>query len=639
MTNQEKSNSIFKLSSNMETQKKYGLDGANSATFTSNIYDERQTIAKLRSSFEILSNTIGKTLGPYGSTILLEEHDEFPLISKDGKDVFDHIRFNDNVASIILQIVKRSIATQARGVGDGTTSAVVVANKLYQNFIGSLSDPDSLLSKCSPKDIIDINQFIVTKLTKRVEESAKKVDADLSQVAKIAATSFNNDKKVGEFIRDIYLKTGAEGYVTTYIKPHNHLENEVEFIKGFELEGASPVSQEYLMFKDAQNEKVIYDNKPLVFMCDGIMTSSLINTFLNAVIPKYCVVGKGEKPHDILFIANDYDRNVKDFMLALRKRFATPYQQGQGAEMGSFTVIDYSILNPEKKLIFGDLAVALGARVFNSLKETHMDILKDIPSFFGVAERIEISQFSTKIITVEDKYFKDNNKGHLLDDKNALVVEIRNGIDDLEKSSMGDIEEERGLVVMKKRLNRLTSYNSAVIDPGGETLDSRASDERLFEDAILSSRNAIKHGYINGGFLTSSRILRDIEFRSELASEIKEEFHWLYQLDISVDDLVELFFNLLDDSYLEVFRKVLRNANINNEDEINKILDDVLTQNKFYDVKLRKLVNLEENTIINPVNLDIEILKTISNIIMRLVNTPIVVSRGVNRQEEQQKYL
>jgi chaperonin GroEL len=515
----------FKLSSNIEIQKKYGLDGANSATFTSNIYDESQTIAKLRSSFEILSNTVGKTLGPYGSTILLEEHDEFPLISKDGKDVFDHIRFNDNVASIVWQIVKRSISTQARGVGDGTTSAVVVANKLYQNFIESLSNKDSLLSKCSPKDIIDINQFIVTKLTKKIEMSAKKVDADLKQVAKIAATSFNNDTKVGEFIRDIYLKTGADGYITTYIKPHNHLNNEVEFIKGFELDGACPVSQEYLMLKDSQNEKVIYDNKPLIFMCDGVMTSPLINTFLNIVIPKYCAVKKGEKPHDILFIANDYDKNVKDFMLALRKRFAVPYQQNQDMLFGSFTVIDYSLLNPEKKLIFGDLAVAVGARVFNSLKETYTDIMRDVPSFFGVAERVEISQFSTKIIIVEDSHFKENDKQHIIDNKNTLVMEIRKGIDDLERSSMGDIEEERGLVIMKKRLNRLTRYNSAVIDPGGETLDSRASDERLFEDAILSSKNAIKHGYIDGGFLTASRILRDESFRKELTEGINREFH------------------------------------------------------------------------------------------------------------------
>ena len=571
MDSQKDNKSIFKLSKNMETQKKYGLTGANSATFTSNIYDETQTIAKLRAAFEILSNTVGKTLGPYGSAILLEEQEDFPLISKDGKDVFDHIRFNDNVASIVWQIIKRSISVQARGVGDGTTSAVVIANQLYQNFIGSLMDPESLLSKCSPKDIIDINSFIVTRLTDKIEKSARVVDKDLKQVAQIAATSFNNDKKVGEFIRDIYAKTGAEGYVTAYIKPHNHLENEVEFIKGFELEGASPISNDYLMFKDAVNEKVTYANKPLVFMCDGIMTAPLINTFLNTVIPQYCVAKKGERPQDILFIANDYDRNVKDFLLALRKRFATPYQQAQGAEMGSFTAIDYSLLTPEKKLIFGDLAVALGAKVFNASKETHIDILKNIPAYFGTAERIEVSQFSTKIITVEDKYFKEINRDYVIDDKNKLLLDIRNGIDDLEKSSMADIEEERGLVVMKKRLNRLTSYNSAVIDPGGETLDSRASDERLFEDAILSSKNAIKYGYINGGFLTASRTLRDTKFREGLSDEIKKEFPWLFRLDISVDDLIESFFTLLDDSYLEVFRKVLRNANMTNEEEINEI--------------------------------------------------------------------
>jgi chaperonin GroEL len=623
----------------MEIQKKYGLDGQNLSTYTSNIYDETQTIAKLRSSFEILSNTVGKTLGPYGSTILLEEQDEFPLISKDGKDVFDHIRFNDHVANTVYQIIKRSIGTQARGVGDGTTSAVVIANKLYQNFIENLMNPESLLSKCSPKDIIDINQFIVTKLTKKIMSVAKPVDEDMSQVAKIAATSFNNDKKVGELIRDIYLKTGSEGYITTYIKPHNHLENEVEFIRGFELEGASPISPEYLKFMDANNEKVVYDKKPLVFMCDGIMTAPLVNTFLNTIIPNYCVVKKGEKPQDILFIANDYDRNVKEFLLALRKRFAMPYQQNQQVEMGSFTAIDYSILNPEKKLIFNDLATALGAKVFNSVKETHVDILKNVPAYFGTAERIEIGQFSTKIIVPEDKYFIENNREYVVDAKNKLLQEIRDGIEDLEKSSMADIEEERGLVVMKKRLNRLTKYNSAVIDPGGETLDARASDERLFEDAILSSKNAIKYGYINGGFLTSSRVLRDTEFKNNLIKDIIDEFPWLSSLEIDTNELVNSFIDLLDDSYLEVFRKVLRNANIGTEEEIEKIVQSSINDNMFYDVKLRKMVSLEENTIINPVNLDVEILKTISNIIMRLVNTPIVVSRGTNRQEEQQKYL
>ena len=201
----------IKLSSNIAIQKKYGLDGINQSTYTSNIYDEAQTVAKLRSSFEILSNTIGKTMGPYGSTILLEQQEDYPLITKDGKDVFDHIRFNDNVAHLVWTIVKRAIGSQARGVGDGTTSAVVVANKLYQNFIDALSDKDNPLSKLSPKDILDINKYIVAKLKEGIQKRAIKVSDDYDEIAKIAAVSFNNDRKVGEFIRDIYRKTGSEG--------------------------------------------------------------------------------------------------------------------------------------------------------------------------------------------------------------------------------------------------------------------------------------------------------------------------------------------------------------------------------------------------------------------------------------------
>ena len=103
----------------------------------------------------------------------------------------------------------------------------------------------------------------------------------------------------------------------------------------------------------------------------------------------------------------------------------------------------------------------------------------------------------------EDSYFKKNDKQYVLDARDKLLIDIRNSIDDLEKSSTMDIEEERGIEVLKRRLNRLTQYSSAVIDPGGSSLDVRASDERLFEDAILSSKNAIRYGYISGGFLTA----------------------------------------------------------------------------------------------------------------------------------------
>lgn len=629
----------LKLSTNLAIQKKYGLDGFNQSTFTSNIYDEEQTIAKLRSSFEILSNTIGKTMGPYGSTILLEQQEEYPLITKDGKDVFDHIRFNDSVAHIVWSIVKRAVGSQARGVGDGTTSAVVVANKLYQNFIDALKDKDNPLSRLSPKDIVDINKYIVAALKEKIKERAIPVSEDYREIAEIASVSFNNDKKVGEFIRDIYRKTGSEGYITTYIKPHNHLEHEVEFIKGFELEGARPINPEYLAFPDAENEKVVYNEEPLVFMVDGILSTPLINTFLNVVIPQYVLADKGQRPRDILFIANDYDRNVKETLLAMRKRFATPYQQNQKVEIGSFIPIDYSTLTPEKQLIFGDLAIALGARPFNPYKETHVDLLRNPSAYFGVAERVEVGPYSTKIIIPEDEYFEKHDKQHIIDSRNKLLLDIRNGIDELEKSSTMDIEEERGIEVMKRRINRLTQYSSAVIDPAGSSLDARASDERLFEDAILSSKNAIQHGYITGGFLTASRVMANKEFVEGILAGIREEFPWLLNIGVNVDNLTRNFLELLNDSYLEVYRKVLRNADVLTEDEIGNIVLKCINEDKFYNIKEREMLPIEETKIINPVNLDLEILETISNIIILLINTQVVVSRGSNRTEEGQRYL
>lgn len=461
----------------------------------------------------------------------------------------------------------------------------------------------------------------------------------MDEVAKIASVSFNNDKEVGEFIRDIYKKTGVDGYITTFIRPHNHLENEVELIKGFELDGSAPISQEYLTFMDSQNDKIVYNDKPLVFMSNGILTTSLVNSFLNPIITKYCISIGGNKPQDILFIANDYDKGVKEFLMGLRKRLATPYQQGQGASIGSFTPIDFSTIDPEKRLLFEDLAVALGVKVFDPNKETVQDLLANSHRYFGTADRIEVGAYSTRIITPDDEYFISEGKETIVDRKNMLISEIRAGIEDLEKSSIADDEEDRGLIVMKKRLNRLTSYNSAVIDPGGPTLDHRISAERLFEDAILSSKNALKHGYINGGFLTSPIILQDKEFANKLIKDAEEHFTWITHMGLDLNNLIRDFIEILTDSYLEVFRKVLSNANIVDSETVQGIISDSLTGDKFYNVKNRNWIDIENNDIINPVNLDIEILRSISSIVMLLIQTPIVVSKGTNRIESTTRYM
>src|SRR5690606_9723291 len=112
----------------------------------------------------------------------------------------------------------------------------------------------------------------------------------------------------------------------------------------------------------------------------------------------------------------------------------------------------------------------------------------------------------------------------------------------------------------------------AVIDPGGSSLDVRASDERLFEDAILSSKNAIRYGYISGGFLTASRIINESNFTDEVVKGIKQEFPWLSNIGVDVNTLVYEFLKTLNNSYLEVYRKVLQNADVLSDNEIEDII-------------------------------------------------------------------
>jgi len=102
----------------------------NTEKFSSTIINEVATI---------LQTYVATTLGPNGSTALIYKKEGYPKITKDGVTVARSIRLDDHIKNAILDIIVAVAITIVNTVGDGTTTAIIIATELYKQFYNLLT--------------------------------------------------------------------------------------------------------------------------------------------------------------------------------------------------------------------------------------------------------------------------------------------------------------------------------------------------------------------------------------------------------------------------------------------------------------------------------------------------------------------
>ena len=101
-------------------------------TFLLNVVEETTTKNKIRATMELVAKILCGTLGPYGSTTITQDRQGRHLPTKDGHDLMVRVNISDEVARTIIEILRNITSAQASSVGDGTTSAIIVAASLYR---------------------------------------------------------------------------------------------------------------------------------------------------------------------------------------------------------------------------------------------------------------------------------------------------------------------------------------------------------------------------------------------------------------------------------------------------------------------------------------------------------------------------
>ncbi len=213
----------------------------------------------LLSGVDQLADAVKSTLGPKGRNVIIEKITGSPVVTNDGVTIAREIHLSDQFENMGAQLVKEAAIKTNDIVGDGTTTATVIAQAIIREgmlAIGSGGNPVLV------KRGVDL---AVGKLVAHLQGVAHPVDTE-ADYARVAAISANDDDAVGTVLANALFTVGDGGIVTVEESDTNGLS--VEYVEGFEYDNGyvSP----YLVTHPASLEAIIDD--PYIVLCSEKIT-------------------------------------------------------------------------------------------------------------------------------------------------------------------------------------------------------------------------------------------------------------------------------------------------------------------------------------------------------------------------------
>ena len=573
-------------------------------TYSTNVVEEHATIGKIRSVLKIIAKVLCGTLGPYGSTTIIQDRQGHHFASKDGYDLMNRINFDDEVGRTILDIIKQVASNQVLTVGDGSTSAIIVANALFDALVTN----HDTFKNVPPKDIVDILNDIATFLTEDLKKMAVPVSEDLHEIDTIAAISTNNDKELGKTIADIYRKIGKDGFISTdVVKAYE--KDVVEIKHGIEIQRGY-VDEVFGRF--FEGKKVIYDNDPNIILFNYKLTQDDLKDILVPLMQ----AAHSREDVSYVIVANQYDYDVMNFLKTNR----TKHLQvgGKYAEI-NFTAVDIEQVTDRGRHDLEDIAFLCGCEVFDKYKHTPADIVKNPNRFIGQAEKIVATEKSTQFI------FKDFISPDHENKKKKKIEYFKEEIANFMKLNELNADQDFDLYENRRRLANMTD-STAIFHVGGKMQTERQTRERLIEDAIFACKSALKYGFIPGGNLMIPYILNN---RIEAYCDtLGTKYNYL-----KVSEGTRMFFmsfmNILKNAFIESYRNVLSNS-LMTEEQIEETIKKCIDEKLFYNLKNHEYEKFEETSVINSVDTDIQILKSCISIISILATSNQFITLNFN---------
>src|SRR4051812_43394036 len=414
---------------------------------------------------DILAEAVKVTLGPKGRNVVIDKSYGAPRITKDGVAVAKEIELAEKFENMGAQMV-REVASKTNDVaGDGTTSAIVLAQAITRE------GGKAVAAGMAPMDLKRGVDKAVTALVAELAKRTRKITTE-AETAQVGTISANGEAEIGRMIAEAMQKVGNEGVIT--VEEAKGMETELEVVEGMQFDRGylSPyfITNTEKMTVDLDNPYVLIHEKKL--------------SGLQILLPLLEAIVQSTRP--LLIIAEEIEGEALATLVVNKLRGGLKVAAVKAPGFGD-----------RRKEMLSDIGILTAGDVIS--EEMGMKVENVTLAMLGQAKHVTIDKEYTTIIDGAGK------KSLIKSRCDQLRGQIEEATSDYDKEKL------------QERLAKLAG-GVAVIKIGGATESEVKEKKDRVDDALHATRAAVEEGIVPGGgvaLLRASKLLAKVSVSNE----------------------------------------------------------------------------------------------------------------------------
>lgn len=425
-----------------------------------NIMFDTDARAKLAKGVNTLADAVTVTMGPKGRYVALQRSFGAPTITNDGVSVAKEIELEDNIENMGAQLVKEVATKTNDTVGDGTTTATLLAQAIVNDGLKNVA------AGANPLAIRRGIDKAVNAAVAEMKSLAKPVETK-EQIASVGTISAG-DPEVGAKIADAMDVVGKDGVIT--VEDSQTFDIQIDTVEGMQFDKGYVSA--YFVTDNDRMEAVMKD--PYILITDQKISN------VQDIMPVLEAVSRAGK--GLLIIAEDIDGEALPTLVLNKIRGALNVCAVKAPGYGD-----------RRKRMLEDIAILTGGQA--ALDELGIKVADITAEMLGTAKSVTITKDNTTIVD-------GAGSKEAIADRVAAI-----------KGEMEHTDSEFDREKLQERLAKL-SGGVAVIKVGAATETELKEIKHRVEDALQATRAAVEEGIVAGGgvaFMDALPALEGIE--------------------------------------------------------------------------------------------------------------------------------
>ena len=425
--------------------------------------DARQSILR---GANVLADAVRVTLGPKSKCVLIEKKFGRPIVCDDGVTIAKEVELKDPEENLGAQMVREAAERTGDAVGDGTTTATLLAHAILTEGVRNVAAGASA---------IDLKRGLARGLKAAVESfrTLSRPVTSKREKAQVAAISAHNNSVVGDMVAEAVERVGAEGAIT--IEESKTTETVLDVVEGMQFDRGfiSP----YFVTDPEAMEAALDD--PLILIHEKKISN------VKDLLPLLEQIVRAGKP--LLIVSEDVEAEGLATLVLNKIRGTLPCAAVKAPGFGD-----------RRKAMLQDIAILTGGQLI--AEELGIKLENVTMEQLGKARRVVIDKDTTTIVG------GGGEKAAI----EGRCRELRKQIED----TTSDYDKEK----LRERLAKLTG-GVAVIRVGAPSESEAKKLKEAFEDAISSTKAAIAEGVLPGAGLALLRAIDAVDAEEAKAEE------------------------------------------------------------------------------------------------------------------------